>query len=65
MSLSTSLGALVGMSLAKRNKEHPLEPFKRSLELAKSEQDKAVDALRCATEELLKAVNEQKESRGK
>lgn len=52
---------------ARKKKESPIEPFKRTLELANTEYDKATEKLLSATNELanLTVVKEQEEKDAK
>lgn len=49
---SIVMAAITGIVSPKRRKESPLEPFKRSYELANDEEKRAFKELECATNDL-------------
>jgi len=55
--MSGWLAATLGVAMIKR-KESPIEPFKRTAELAEREQQKALQDLEEATTKLIKIVAE-------
>ncbi len=57
MNLATAVGALLGLHVIIK-KEHPLEPFKKSLELVRMQELQAAAELQDAIKELVKAVEE-------
>lgn len=59
MSITAVVTTALGITY-KSKRECALEPFKRTLELATLEHDKAVEALKNATDELVRVVEEQK-----
>lgn len=61
--MSTIMAAIISFAAPKKQKEHPLAPFKRSLELASEEEKKALVDLECATNDLACAVQKRESER--
>lgn len=55
--MSSWLAATIGVVAIKR-KPDPIAPFKRTVELAEAEQQKAIKELEAATEKLIQVVAE-------
>lgn len=54
----STIAALMGIAHITRKRESPLEPFKRTAQLADEEQEKAFTELECALQELKRVVEE-------
>ena len=53
--MSTWLAVALSVPLLKK-RESPIEPFKRTAELAEKQHDEALQSLECATKELLEEL---------
>ena len=61
MTVTAALSALLGAHLSERRKVHPLDPYKRTLELVRSQEVKAAAELQDAIRELVRTVNEKED----